>query len=60
MESMNIRPEIPADYPVIRAILLAAFANEPHSRQGGEAGGDGKKVKVESVFSQDMEPEHEA
>ena len=30
---MTIRPEIPADFPVIRAILLAAFANEPHSRQ---------------------------
>jgi putative acetyltransferase len=30
---MNIRTETPADFPTIRNILKAAFANEPHSRQ---------------------------
>jgi putative acetyltransferase len=31
--AINIRPETPADYSMIREILLAAFASEPHSRQ---------------------------
>lgn len=30
---MKIRTEGPADYPAIHALHLAAFANEPHSRQ---------------------------
>jgi putative acetyltransferase len=30
---MFIRPETPADYPAIAQLLLAAFENEPHSRQ---------------------------
>lgn len=30
---MIIRPETPADFPAIAQLLLAAFANEPHSRQ---------------------------
>jgi putative acetyltransferase len=33
INKMNIRSETPADFPTIRNILKAAFANEPHSRQ---------------------------